>query len=205
MHFLRNHKGLILLALLLIPAFYGDKTLITWVKEHRAFQDEAWYQPIEYLVKFITHGTTLIVLSLLVSLGARTWDVKLSKAAKSLFIGLITAGVVVQGFKHIIGRARPRMTFDTVITGPGLSYNYDSFPSGHTTLVFCLAFILSRSYPRYRVLFYLYAALAAADRVAGLSHFPSDIVGGAILGTVVAQRVLRWEAGRRAGSAGLSP
>lgn len=191
MHFLKKNKGLIVPALLLVPAFYFDKSIMTWVKAHRAFQDEAWYQPIDQLVKFSTHGTTLIILSLLVFLGTKSYHSRISNEAKTLFIGLVTAGIAVQGFKHVIGRARPRVTFDAVFIGPSMSFDYDSFPSGHTTMVFCLAFILSRKYPRYAIPFYLYAVLAAADRMIGLSHFPSDIVAGTILGTVVGHLVLQ--------------
>lgn len=196
MPFLKKNKGLLLLAFLLVPAFHFDHTIMTWVKEHRAFQDQNWYQPIDHLIKFFSHGATLIILSLVVFLATRSSRIRLSNAAKALFIGLVTSGITVQGFKHVIGRARPRMTFDTVLIGPSMSFDFDSFPSGHTTLVFCLAFMLSRDYPRYTVPFYLYAVLAAADRMVGLSHFPSDIVGGALLGTVVGQLVLRRSAVR---------
>ncbi len=193
MRFLKENRGLLLTVCLLGPAFYVDKAVMTWVQAHRAFQDEAWYQPIDHLVKIASHGTTLILLSLLVFLGTRSSRVTLSNAAKTLFIGLISSGIAVQAFKHVLGRARPRVTYETLFIGPSMSFDYDSFPSGHTTLVFCLAYILSRIYPRYTVPFYLYALLAAADRVVGLSHFPSDLVAGVILGTVAGQLVLRLD------------
>lgn len=196
MPFLKENKGLIFLALLLIPTFYFDKTIMTWVREHRAFQDAAWYEPIDYLVKLSSHGATLIILSLLVSLATKPYYQRLSNAARALFIGLVASGIAVQGFKHVLGRARPRVTFDAIFIGPSMSFDYDSFPSGHTTLVFCLAYMLSRDYPRYTVPFYLFAVLAAADRMVGLSHFPSDIVAGAILGTVVGHLVLQKNAAR---------
>ncbi|MGC2064206.1 MAG: phosphatase PAP2 family protein [Thermodesulfovibrionales bacterium] len=203
MHFLKENKGLIFLALLIVPAFYFDKTVMTWIIEHRAFQDEALYQPIDNLVKFSTHGATLIILSLLVFLGTKPYRMRLSNAAKVLFIGLVTAGIAVQGLKHVIGRARPRVMFDAVFIGPSLSFDYDSFPSGHTSLVFCLAFILSRIYPRYTVPLYLYAVLAAADRMVGLSHFPSDVIAGVILGTVVGTLVLQQNTVRTKHTAGV--
>lgn len=210
MHFLKRNKDLIFLALLLVPAFYMDKAIISWVKEHCTYQDDTWYLPIDYLVKFSTHGATLIVFSLLVFLGTRwagnspkmnTLRIsplnmnRLNRAGMVVFTGLISAGIVVQGIKHLIGRARPRMTFDTLFIGPSMSADYDSFPSGHSTLVFCLACILSRCYPRYRALFYLFALLAGLDRIIGLSHFPSDVLAGAILGTVVGKIVSARTAG----------
>ncbi|TAN39482.1 MAG: phosphatase PAP2 family protein [Nitrospirae bacterium] len=189
MHYLRENKALVLLALLIIPAFFFDNTLMTWVKENRAFRSDALYGPIDDVVKFLTHGATLIISSLLLFLVARSYNRRLAEAGKTLFFGLITAGVVVQGFKHLIGRARPRVTFNTVFIGPSIDFNYDSFPSGHTTLTFCLAYILSQFYPRYRVVFYLFAVMTGADRMLGLSHFPSDVLAGALLGMVVGRIV----------------
>jgi undecaprenyl-diphosphatase len=187
MHYLRENKALIFLALIIIPAFYFDRSVISWVQDHRAFYTEArYYRMTDHLMKFITHGATLIVCSLVLFAGAKSYSRRLSDAGRSLFIGLVTAGLLVQAFKHLIGRARPRVTFETVFTGPTMHIDYDSFPSGHTTLSFCLAFILSQYYPRYTIFFYLFAVMTGLDRVIGLSHFPSDVIAGALLGTVVA-------------------
>ncbi|MBA4372363.1 MAG: hypothetical protein C0402_05825 [Thermodesulfovibrio sp.] len=190
MHFLKNNKGLVFLILLLVPAFYYDVTIITWVKEHRTFQYEDWYQPFDQLIKISTHGTTLITISLLLFLGTKKYSLRISNMAKIVFIGMIASGIAVQALKHLIGRARPRVTFEAVFVGPSMSSDYDSFPSGHTTLAFCLAYMLSRDYPRFSALFYLFAILAAMDRLIWLSHFPSDIVAGVLLGTIVGRFIL---------------
>lgn|ERR1700690_3099165 len=188
MHYLRENKTLIFLVLILLPAFYFDRTIISWVKDNSTFYTEARYhQTIDNLMKFVTHGATLIICSLILFVSAKSYNRKLSDAGRSLFIGLVTAGLLVQVFKHLIGRARPRVTFNTVFIGPTMHIDYDSFPSGHTTLSFCLAFILSHYYPRYRLFFYLFAVLTGMDRVIGLSHFPSDVLAGALMGIVVAR------------------
>jgi undecaprenyl-diphosphatase len=188
MHYLRENKILIFLVFIILPVFYFDRTIIFWVKDHSTFYTEAgYYQAINYLMKFVTHGATLIICSLALFVCAKSYSRRLSDAGRSLFIGLVTAGLLVQVFKHLIGRARPRVTFNTVFIGPTMHPGYDAFPSGHTTLSFCLAFILSQYYPRYRLFFYLFAILTGLDRVVGLSHFPSDVLAGALLGTVVAR------------------
>ncbi|MDA8082217.1 MAG: phosphatase PAP2 family protein [Nitrospiraceae bacterium] len=190
MRYLRENKGTLLLAFLVAPAFYIDRTVMVWISGHCAFHSAEWYRPIDYLVKIGTHGTTIIVLSAVVFLGAKPYSRRLSDIGRTLFAGVITAGIAVQGVKHLFGRARPRVTFDTLFIGPSIRGSYDSFPSGHTTLLFCLAFILSRYFPRYRILFYLYAVIGAADRLLGLSHFPSDVLAGAVLGTVISKLAL---------------
>jgi undecaprenyl-diphosphatase len=188
MQYLRENKTLIFLALIILPAFHFDRTIISWVRDYSIFYSVAWnFKPIYRLINFVAHGATLITFSLALYLGAKAYSRRLSDAGRSLFIGLISAGLLVQVFKHLIGRARPRVTFDTVLIGPTMHLDYDSFPSGHTTLSFCLAFILSQYYPRYRFFFYLFAVLTGLVRVIGLSHFPSDVLAGALLGTVVAK------------------
>jgi membrane-associated phospholipid phosphatase len=52
-------------------------------------------------------------------------------------------------------------------------------------MVFFFAYTLSRHFPKYRVLFYLFALAVSIDRVEELAHFPSDILAGAIVGLIV--------------------
>lgn len=203
MRYLKENKLLVLLAILLIPAFYYDRAVMSWVREYLAFHDQAWYQPIDNVVKTVTHGSTLIILSLAVFLGARSFNRRLSDTGRAVFIGVITSGIAVQGFKRIIGRARPRVTLDSVFIGPSLHIDYDSFPSGHATVVFCLAFIITQYYPRYRLLFYLFALMTGLDRIFGLSHFPSDVLAGMILGTVTGKLLSAFAARPREGASRL--
>jgi undecaprenyl-diphosphatase len=61
-----------------------------------------------------------------------------------------------------------------------------AFPSGHTTFVFALATIAW--YYHEKVAYFLYVSglvIGIARVIAGV-HYPSDILGGIIVGTVVA-------------------
>ncbi len=62
----------------------------------------------------------------------------------------------------------------------------NSFPSGHTTQVFCLFFLLSYFLlnKSWNYLFFVFALLAGISRVYLLQHFLIDIYFGAIIGTV---------------------
>jgi membrane-associated phospholipid phosphatase len=188
MPYLKNDRKLFFSVFIIFPFFYFDKTVVTWIKDVDC--NVGMYhlgQALNPLVAFFSHGATLIAFSIVLYLFGRFRNQRIYDAGKSLFIGLVSTGLVVQGLKHIIGRARPRITFDPVFIGPSVKSGFDSFPSGHTALAFCLAFILSEYFPRYRIMFYLFAVTVGWYRLDGLSHFPSDVIAGAVVGTAVAK------------------
>lgn len=65
-----------------------------------------------------------------------------------------------------------------------------SYPSGHAarTMIFAivLGYVLSERFPRGAYLMFLYPALVSVSRVYVLEHYPMDIVGGMILGVMLA-------------------
>lgn len=65
-----------------------------------------------------------------------------------------------------------------------------SYPSGHTTraIIFgiILGYALSERFPRGCYLLLLYPALMSISRVYILQHFPMDVIGGLVLGTLLA-------------------
>ena len=77
-----------------------------------------------------------------------------------------------------------------VTCGPGLS-----FPSSHAVNNFAVATLFSSYYRRWRPAFYAWASLVALSRPAVGVHYPSDILGGALIGVCVALAVvLSWNA-----------
>jgi len=112
------------------------------------------------------------------------------KASRYGIYALTLSGVLIQTFKHVIGRPRPRIV-DTggFHFGPSLASGYDSFPSGHAGSSFAVAYILSRFYPEGKVYFYGFAALVAFSRIYIDAHFASDIFFGAGLGIITGKAV----------------
>jgi membrane-associated phospholipid phosphatase len=118
-----------------------------------------------------------------------------------LFLAIGVPGLVVTILKRIIGRARPGPAGEDVFLYKLFLWraDYASFPSGHATTAFAAAVALGVLWPRLRPLFWTYAVLIALSRVIVTAHHPSDVVAGAIAGTVGALLVRDWLAARRLG------
>ena len=107
------------------------------------------------------------------------------------FYSMVVASVIVQLAKFVIGRSRPKLWIYEGKTEfnpfPPLSntYDYASMPSGHTQASFTVALILSLLFPKYRYLFIFAAIIIGFSRVMVSAHWISDIVMGAVFGSVV--------------------
>ncbi len=133
--------------------------------------------------------------SLLLGLGTRL---------QFLFCAVLVSVVAGELIKYAVGRGRP------FVGGQANAFNfshfagteaYASFPSGHATTAFALAFAVSALWPRARMAMLAYALVIAATRLVLLAHHPSDVVAGALVGTVGAMAVRYWFAARRLGFA----
>jgi membrane-associated phospholipid phosphatase len=117
-----------------------------------------------------------------------------------VFVSVGGAGLIANLAKNILGRARPKL-FDTMGTLEfklfAFSPDYASFPSGHATNIFALATVIAMLWPKGRVLLYTVAVWIAASRVLIGQHYFTDVVVGAILGTVFPYIVRERFAARR--------
>lgn len=199
MHFLRENKTIIPL-LILLPIFFlwADEKVILWVYHfQQSPQGPFVYDDIIPIIKILGHGLTVAITALLLCIVGKYAHKGFYKPGRSLLIAYATSGIAAQVLKHLFGRARPRITEHLMFAGPSLSSGYDSFPSGHAAVMFCVAYVFSRLYPKYAMLFYGLAVIVGVERVLSHSHFPSDIIGGAGVGLIIAkelwQRVLAVE------------
>jgi membrane-associated phospholipid phosphatase len=104
-----------------------------------------------------------------------------------VFVSVGGAGLIANVAKNIIGRARPTL-FDSVgaldFKPFAFDPDYASLPSGHATNIFAFATVIGMLWPRGRVLLYTLAVWIAASRVFIGQHYFTDVVLGALLGTV---------------------
>ena len=89
--------------------------------------------------------------------------------------------------RFFYSRPRPFETMDIyqLVAHDGGS----SFPSGHAAFFFALAAGVFIYYRKWGILFYLFALAMGISRVIAGVHFPSDILGGAVIGIVSAYLV----------------
>jgi membrane-associated phospholipid phosphatase len=119
-----------------------------------------------------------------------------------LFVAIGAPGLFVTIVKRMIGRARPLVTgiADPYVFRPFIwRVDYASLPSGHAATAFAVLVAFGTLWPRARTILWIYALLIAASRVAVTAHYPSDVLAGAVVGTVGALMVRRWFALRRLG------
>ncbi|MFN3406937.1 MAG: phosphatase PAP2 family protein [Caldimicrobium sp.] len=187
--FLKENK-LELFILLLLPLFifYFDRSILLFIKEfHKSFPlIHLYLELIDPVINFFSHGLTLLVIIFIIFFAGKYYNAsRVLFFGRAMIISFIITGIVVQILKHIIGRARPRITDYTLFLGPSIKSGFDSFPSGHTAIVFSLAYVFSRELPEYKLLFYFLAFVVAFERVEDFSHFPSDVLAGAIIGILL--------------------
>lgn len=122
-------------------------------------------------------------------------------AEDGLLSSVIAAGIAAPMSKLVAGRARP-----SAGEGPGSFSPFSSnasFPSGHTTQAFAVASVVAAHDGRLwvAVVSYGLAGSVGLARIHEDAHWASDVLAGAILGTVVGNAVVRVNDRIRAGRA----
>jgi len=109
----------------------------------------------------------------------------LAGAFAFVFAAIAVPGMVSNGLKILIGRARPSVLVEQGIYGfdPLSMYaRFHSFPSGHSVTMGALAVALALLLPAWRAWFFAAGALLAATRMVVNAHFASDVAAGLLVG-----------------------
>ena len=112
--------------------------------------------------------------------------------AALLFVAVALTGITADIIKPIVGRFRPDFVagahFAPLIFG---GYGNYSFPSGHATTMATVAVLAAFAPGRWTWPIVIGAVLVGISRVMLAVHFPSDVVGGALLGGTITYLLLR--------------
>lgn len=134
----------------------------------------------------LSNTTSAVVLSVPLAIGV----VALVRSDKdmlydALYVGssVVVNQALTKGLKAVFKRPRPYETYPYLIT-PDHFESSKSFPSGHTSSAFSLATSISLTYPKWYVIApsFFWAASVGYSRMNLGVHYPSDVIGGAVLG-----------------------
>ncbi len=121
-------------------------------------------------------------------------------SAKTIDTGLLTlkalliAGATTRSLQLLTQRQRPFMEQGHEFwNGSGIKWDRDSFPSGHSTVAWTLASVLSYQFSDQAWLaptLYSLATLTSLSRVYEDKHWSSDVFAGAVVGMLAARLTL---------------
>jgi undecaprenyl-diphosphatase len=151
-----------------------DGSILLWIQQHVRRE---WATPV---VKLITHlgdaGAVWLVLTLLCLVLAKTRKVGILMAASTILNFLV----------NNVARTRP---YEVI---PGLQRIIEaqsdfSFPSGHSGASFAVAVVMLMMFPKkVGIPAMALAVLIALSRLYVGVHYPTDVLAGALVGTLAA-------------------
>ena len=104
-------------------------------------------------------------------------------ALVSLFFSALIDNVIL---KNVVARTRPYDVIEGLTSLVGAQKDY-SFPSGHTGSAFAAAVVMLRELPKkFGIPILVFACLMGLSRLYVGVHYPSDVLGGALIGTGIA-------------------
>ncbi len=188
-------------------AFVALLGVVVWFDPWFSRTLQAWPKPVnDFMADITDYGLSdwvlipslvlLVITGLFAVLirkrGPHLALVEMTQLYAFLFVGVGLPGLISNLMKRAIGRGRPHLldqvgslNFENFFN----DWTYQSFPSGHTTTAFALAFVIGFLSKRWLLPLVIVAAVVGVSRVAVGAHYPTDVLGGIVVGTLGAYAV----------------
>lgn len=158
-----------------------DIEMLRWIQETRIVYLDNFLFWISYTTTFVSIGVLLLLLY-------QVFGKKVAPPKKRLYPLLsmwLLSSLISFVLKYAVERARPFVTYPEIakLSEAG-SF---SFPSGHTTEAFTIAFggILLFRDKQLAILIFLWALLVGYSRMSLGVHFPTDVLAGIVVALLV--------------------
>lgn len=157
--------------------------VLLWIQEH--LRNDFLTPVLTFLTHLGDHGYFWIALTILFLLLRKTRKVGGLMTCSLLFNTLVNNVLL----KNLVARTRPYEVVDGLHRIIEAQSDY-SFPSGHTGSAFAVAVVVFLMCPRkIGVPVLVFAFVIAFSRLYVGVHFPTDVLGGALIGAVIAYLV----------------
>ena len=198
---IRSRPFVILLALFLICTYVAisESTFESEKQFMKDVQNSAGNPTIDYTIWLLTESGNVFVMlpfSIILLIIRKT-----RKIGMILLILLVISTILTGYLKCGVDRERPfldwlgsELPFDVEPDSFSLFCEGRSwtagFPSGHAArsmmFAFVMVYVLSEKFPRGVHLIWLYPIMMSFSRIYVLQHYPLDVIGGSILGILLA-------------------
>ncbi len=110
------------------------------------------------------------------------WRQKIEMFSVAVVATFLSRGVITEVIRLFIHRLRPFADPAMLSVHQLLTDSAWSFPSGHSTFFYGLSTVMYLYNKKWGIGFFIVTAIITFGRVAAGVHYPSDIIGGALIG-----------------------
>ena len=166
-----------------------DGNILLWIQEY--VRNDFLTPTMKFITSLGNGGWLWIALALILCIPKKTRWVGIA-AVISLAIGALITNVAL---KNLVARIRPYEVVDGLKLIIAKPHDF-SFPSGHTCASFAAAMVLFKMLPKkWGVPAVVLATLIGLSRLYVGVHYPTDVLGGFIIGCFaawIAVKIVEW-------------
>lgn len=153
-----------------------DGNILLWIQEH--LRNDVLTPIFKVITTLGDTGILWIVIAVFLLI-LKKWKLGGSVSLSLIFMLIINNLIL----KEWIDRTRPYEVVEGLVSVIGAVENSPSFPSGHTAASFAAATVLVLKLPkRYGIPAMILAVLISVSRLYLGVHYPSDVLGGMVVG-----------------------